>query len=100
MWREVFFVNVSVYHLKYIPASFPSARRRWRNVRRIGVGRFYVSLVRLVYVSQTNDPAEHPADITLEWAECDWPSCENVAAELQPVITCAGEMKIETLVIW
>lgn len=45
--------------------------------------------------SQIFDVALHPADISLEWAECDgilW--CFAVAALLQPVITCEGEMKI------
>ncbi|CAN0068671.1 unnamed protein product, partial [Pylaiella littoralis] len=40
----------------------------------------------------TNDDADHPVDITLEWAECSngYASyCDLEAAALQPVITCA-----------
>lgn len=41
---------------------------------------------------KTFDDARHPADITLEWAECTSSSdCDAGAASLQPVITCEGE---------
>ena len=43
--------------------------------------------------SQVFDPAQHPADITLDWVECTGIlSCSAAAALLQPVITCEGEM--------
>jgi len=56
------------------------------------VGRHCIPLLR-VYASQTNDPAGHPADITLAWAECNGSSCNVEAAKLQPVINCAGDTK-------
>ena len=47
----------------------------------------------LIRVLQTFDSAEHPVDITLEWAECPEGLCEYGAAASQPVITCVGETK-------
>ena len=43
--------------------------------------------------SQIFDNALHPADISLDWVECDTIyDCFGVVALLQPVITCEGEM--------
>ena len=52
----------------------------------------YPSLSRL-NASQVYDPAVHPADVTLNWVECDGIyDCAAAPAVLQPVITCEGEM--------
>lgn len=40
------------------------------------------------YASQTNDLAQHPADITLDWVECVGFLCDDDAAVSQPVVTC------------
>ena len=52
------------------------------------------SLARLcTYVSQTNDLAQHPVDISLKWAKCVGFLCDSEPAILQPAITCEGEME-------
>lgn len=54
--------------------------------------RFSLARVR-GYVSQTNDLAQHPVDISLKWVECTGYPCDDDPAVSQPVITCEGEME-------
>lgn len=43
-----------------------------------------------VFCSQTYDDASHPADITLEWVECESSSCDYDMPAPSPIpITCA-----------
>lgn len=52
------------------------------------VDQFFVLSHPRVYVSQTNDLSQHPADITLDWVQCVGFLCDDDSAVSQPVITC------------